>query len=266
MFFKPSGELRELEEQANEVLESYREMYYGKDSVGSVYLWNQGGGIQEGGFAGCFLIQKQICKEEEEEEEEQNQSGSPKRIQRGFWNSIHVVDVNVLSGGDRVKYELSTTVLVSMDVIYSDGDNHSNKNGANEEKDFVPMVVEIGGSMSKHKETICPNPTSTTRGKLEHIANIGQLMEAVEIEIRSNIDTLSIQQTKDVLQGIRKDSMASSWAGRGGSNVMGGSRSSSGVGMASLLRSTASQNPMQAELMARLKQRSTCQDSSHPNK
>mmetsp|Transcript_9748 Transcript_9748/g.18315 ORF Transcript_9748/g.18315 Transcript_9748/m.18315 type:complete len:349 (+) Transcript_9748:570-1616(+) len=249
LFFKPSGELRQLEEQANEVFGSYREMYYGKESVGSVYLWNRGGGIlQEGGFAGCFLIQKQI----DEKREEVVPDSDLKSHQKGYWNSIHVVDVNVLSGGDRVKYELSTTVLLSMDLVVI-GSYGGGK---------FPMVTEIGGSLSKQKEKICPFPPpsmtgGTRNGGLEHIANIGQMIEAVEIEIRSNIDTLSIQKTKEILlQGIRKDSSGDSWSRDGGSGGGGGSRRS-GMGIASLLQSSAASNPMQAELMARLRQRST---------
>jgi capping protein beta len=261
--FQPlTGELRQLEEQANEVFGSYCEMYYGKESVGSVYLWNQGGGIHEGGFAGCFVIQKQLGEEDRMMESD----GLKRSIQKGYWNSIHVVDVNVLSGGDRVKYELSTTVMLSMDLVYSGGHDKNSNNGDKEDKtadplslsfsSSLPMVVQIGASLSKQKEKICqcPSPSSTRGGGgsvsgLEHIANIGQMIEAVEIELRSNIDTLCIQKTKEVLQGLRKGSGSSS-----------GSRSSTGGGgggIASLLQSTASRNPMQAELMARLKQRSS---------
>jgi capping protein (actin filament) muscle Z-line, beta len=58
--YYPSDALRALESEANELWEVYRELYYGGDSVGSVYLWDHGsgGGRGGGGFAGCFAVKK----------------------------------------------------------------------------------------------------------------------------------------------------------------------------------------------------------------
>lgn len=255
--FKPSGELRLLEEQANEVFESYCQMYYGRtnneESISSVYLWNKGGGIQEGGFAGCFLIQKQIPPNDDHDSAWKT---STTTCLNGYWNSIHVVDVNILSGGERVKYELSTTVLLSMDIAC---DNQSkSQEGSGTSIAFDGPRVQVGASLTKQKEKIC-NISSTAGGKtmgaLEHIANIGQMIEAVETELRSNLDALSIPKTREILHGIHGDPLFFSAGDRAtaGSGEVGAT--SSGRRWKSSV--SAVPNPMQAELMARLRQRSS---------
>jgi capping protein beta len=214
--FKPSRELRALEEQANELFDSYCQMYYGKDAVSSVYLWNNGGGVNEG-FAGCFLIKKDI--------DEVVNSIPESRSQCGYWNSIHVVDVNILSGG-KAKYELSTTVLLSIDLVCNAKDASCGT-----------TKVSIGGSLTKQVENIhsCPSDMS-------HIANIGTMIENLEIELRSNMDSLYIQKTREVIDGIRCDSRSQKKHGLM-ATMMG-----SGNG--------DQQNEMQAALMARFKQKS----------
>jgi capping protein (actin filament) muscle Z-line, beta len=50
--FLPSEKLRAMEMEANELFDSYRELYF-EGGTSSVYLWDL-----ENGFAGCFLIKK----------------------------------------------------------------------------------------------------------------------------------------------------------------------------------------------------------------
>mmetsp|Transcript_2775 Transcript_2775/g.4058 ORF Transcript_2775/g.4058 Transcript_2775/m.4058 type:complete len:353 (+) Transcript_2775:94-1152(+) len=194
--FKPSRQLRQLEEMANEVFDSYRKLYYGNGSssigssdgdisVSSVYLWNKEGGSLKEGFAGCFLIKKTLGE---------ITSDDGTRSQSGYWNSIHVVDVNCLSGG-KAKYELSTTVLLSLDIDCHDDNDNKRQSKGNK------LNSKLGGSLTKQIEKIqpCPNESS-------HIANIGKIIEEVEIELRSNMDALYIQKTREVLNSIRCDS------------------------------------------------------------
>jgi hypothetical protein len=50
--FLPSEKLRAMEMEANELFDSYRELYF-EGGTSSVYLWDL-----DNGFAGCFLIKK----------------------------------------------------------------------------------------------------------------------------------------------------------------------------------------------------------------
>lgn len=49
----PSEKIRELEIQANNAFDTYRELYF-EGGVSSVYLWD----LDDNGFAGCILIKK----------------------------------------------------------------------------------------------------------------------------------------------------------------------------------------------------------------
>lgn len=176
-------------------------------------MWNKEGGSISEGFAGCFLIKKDI---------DEAGAGAGGRSQSGYWNSIHVVDVNILSGG-KAKYELSTTVLLCLEIVCNPTADTGTA-GTN--------TINIGASLSKQVQKIF---TCTTEAG--HIGNIGKMIEDAEIELRSNMDALYIQKTREVIDGIRCDS---------------GNRKKHGV-MAAMMGGGggAQQSEMQAALMAR---------------
>lgn len=95
--FFPSERLRELEVQANEIFDSYRELYY-QGGISSVYMWDL-----DAGFAACFLVKKDVTETQ--------------FVEKGVWNSIHVIDVQELPGDQKkAVYRLTTTVLLAMKV------------------------------------------------------------------------------------------------------------------------------------------------------
>lgn len=93
--FLPSEKLRVMETEANELFDSYRELYF-EGGTSSVYLWDL-----DTGFAGCFLIKKAV---------ENNRF-----VSTGGWDSIHVVEVNEISA-TKATYKLTTTVMLNMSV------------------------------------------------------------------------------------------------------------------------------------------------------
>jgi capping protein (actin filament) muscle Z-line, beta len=96
--FFPSENLRELEVYANEIFDSYRELYY-QGGISSVYMWDL-----DAAFAACFLVKKDVIDQ--------------RFVEKGSWNSIHVLEVNELSGPAprKATYRLTTTVLLAMKV------------------------------------------------------------------------------------------------------------------------------------------------------
>jgi len=70
----PSDKLRQMEVDANQAFDQYREMYF-EGGVSSVYLWDL-----DHGFAGVILIKK---------------AGDGSKKIKGCWDSIHVVEVQV---------------------------------------------------------------------------------------------------------------------------------------------------------------------------
>lgn len=199
--FKPSFELRRVERIANEVFESYCEMYFGKDKgvVSSVYLWDtedvDGVNDSTNGFAGCFLVSKSIKDEKE----------------KGFWNSIHVVDVGSMIGG-KAKFKLTTTVLLSISVFSTEAEGESNK-------------IHINGSLTKGIEETRSVKRSSEESddKIGYILNIGEMIEEIESEMRSTLHSLYVQKTREIVDSMhcnsndRKSSslMAAMMAGNG---------------------------------------------------
>ena len=93
--FLPSARIREIEVDANDLFDTYRQLYY-EGGVSSVYLWDI-----DGGFAGCFLIKKNV-------------SGD-RYVNKGSWDSINVVEVTE-EGTSKANYKLTSTVILHMEV------------------------------------------------------------------------------------------------------------------------------------------------------
>merc|ERR1711879_104900 len=92
----PSAQLRQLEVQANEVFDIYRDLYF-EGGVSSVYCWDL-----DDGFAACILIKKT---------QDQSKKGQP---MKGTWDSIHVVEVN--DKKSKAAYTLTSTVILSLET------------------------------------------------------------------------------------------------------------------------------------------------------
>lgn len=159
--FVPSDGLREIELEANELFDAYRDHYY-EGGTSSVYLWDI-----DNGFAGCFLIKKVV-------------SGD-RFVREGSWDSIHIVEAIEDASGRTATYRLTTTVMLGMSVDRGDvGDTN------------------LSGSLTRQTEAERPLNAENT-----HLSNIGRMIEDMEIDMRSNLDALYVQKTKEVVNSIR---------------------------------------------------------------
>lgn len=191
--FRPTPKLRELERSANEVWDAYRVHYYGDQgrggtSVGSVYLWDKekdkdgakgsadciGNALPN--FAGAFMIRKNV-----QEGSQGGETSDGQGLRTGSWNSVHVVDVRP-AGKGRSTYQLTATISLSMTP--ADG--------------MDPGRTEISGSLVRQVEKSLPVDSDSN-----HIANIGCLIEETEIDMRTHMDNLYIQKTREVIDLIR---------------------------------------------------------------
>lgn len=170
--FVPSTKLRELEIQANELFDAYRELYY-QGGISSVYMWD----LEPGSFAACFLVKKPVHGQ--------------RFVQEGAWNSIHVIEVQEREKPDHTKealYRLTTSVLLSMQVNRKElGD------------------LNLDGTLTRQNERTCEFKTTE-----DHLPNMGRLIEDMEIEMRSSLDRLYISKTREVINGMRKLQMGPS--------------------------------------------------------
>lgn len=92
----PSPELRKFEQQANEVFDIYRDLYF-EGGISSVYAWDL-----DDGFACCVLIKKS---------QDQSKKGQP---MKGTWDSIHVVEVH--EHKKTAHYKLTSTCMLSIET------------------------------------------------------------------------------------------------------------------------------------------------------
>ena len=166
--FQPSPALRSMEVEANTLYDSYREQYY-EGGTSSVYLWDLDDGDSTArGFAGCFLIKKAVAGHQ--------------YVDQGSWDSIHVVEVNETSS-TMATYKLTSTVMLDMNV----------------RKETVGDC-NVAGMLTKQ----ATKSMSFDAKVKPHVCNIGSMIEDMEIEMRSNMDNLSVAKTREIVNSIRK--------------------------------------------------------------
>ncbi len=158
-------------------------MYYRKGSVSSVYLWEKDDNIDgrnaHGGFAGCFLIKNTLKNDGES-------------VAFGDWNSIHVVDVGTIDKGKCV-YNITTTILLSLEPSGFGSTSISGYITRQNKREFSVSSSSM-------------DEINTTGGfGTSHIVNIGKMIEEVESSMRSEIDSLYIQKTRNVLDMMWRD-------------------------------------------------------------
>ena len=165
--FLPSDSLREIEIEANELFDAYRELYF-EGGISSVYLWDL-----DDGFAGCFLIKKPI---------HDNQNNT--YVNEGCWESIHVVEAITSSNSNMATYKLTTTIMLRMAV-----------------KNDVVGKTDLSGSLTRQQEL------KAEYGKNKaHIENIGRMIEDMESDMRSNMNELYLMKTRQIMNNIRNGS------------------------------------------------------------
>jgi capping protein beta len=117
------------------------------------------------GFAAVILIKK---------------VGEGSKKMKGAWDSIHVVEVNESHG--KATYKLTSTVMLFM---------QTNKPGHGE--------LNLSGSMTRQieqKDTVVDDNNP-------HIANIGRLVEDMEIKMRNVLQEVYFGKTKDIVNDLR---------------------------------------------------------------
>lgn len=113
----PHDRIRQLEIEANQAFDQYREMYF-EGGISSVYLWEHEHTNQ---LAGAILI-KNYCDES-------------KKI-KGCWDSIHVFETTEKDGSRVVHYKLISTVMLWLET------NKLNSG-----------MMNLGGSLTRETES-----------------------------------------------------------------------------------------------------------------
>lgn len=182
---------RLFELSVNEVWDAYKNLYYGHDdAVGSVFLRDTSDQKGAGPFSGIFGI----CK---------------KKIGCGTWQSVSVVHVEAAAGqqDDDEKvflYKVETSVCLILDPETNDTNNDDDEDTrlatTDERMDFN---VNLSASLSKEvtKELkIIPHMLLAS-----HIENMGELIEANEMDLRSQLERVSIPKTVEMVDLLMKE-------------------------------------------------------------
>jgi len=151
-------ELRNLELKVNHVWDAYKNLYYGPQAVGSVYLQDS----DKEAFRGVFGIQK--------------------KCGAGSWNSIHFIHVDNPEE-KTCSYRVESSVLMILEPS-------------------IAGTVDLSASLSKQTSKVCK--IQKTMLEASHIENIGKLVEANEIDLRSNLERVHIPKLQEILDNIQK--------------------------------------------------------------
>jgi F-actin capping protein, beta subunit len=160
-------ELRLLETTFNEVWDSYKNLYYGHDSVGSVYLKD----TEEGAFEGLFCIQKTTSS--------------------GSWNSVSFVRANE-PGDKECTYIVETSLCLILEPSIGD------------EVGGCSSKADISLTSSKYVTKACKIQRHKVPLNVSHIEHIGTLIEANEIDLRSNMEKVLIPKNLEIMDTIQK--------------------------------------------------------------
>jgi F-actin-capping protein subunit beta len=109
--------------------------------------------------------------------------GNKDGVSGGWWDSIHVFEVNEQKGG-QFEYKLTTTVMVSMDMKGADKASIDN--------------IDLSGSMTQQTSEIYKPPSHEP-----HLVKMGKMLEVMESRVRNMLESIYIQKTREVISGMR---------------------------------------------------------------
>ena len=151
--------------------------YYGSvGSLSSVYFWD----TDDAGFAGCWLIKKgtavPLCGPVFHEPALTNSMtdipDGGRFVKSGCWDSVHLTETKVEEKS--YVYKLTTTVMLTMEVVRPD-----------------IGTVTLSGNLHRQSQSTAPR---THEESPPHLANLGKMIEAMETDMRNNMDSLYISK------------------------------------------------------------------------
>lgn len=170
--FLPNPTLRQMEASANALFDVYRKLYF-DTGFSSVYFFETTEDANASDFGACYLIHKDV--------------DSTATLQKGSWDSVHVFEVNAINDKnvkENFVYKLTSTVMLGL--ILADDSVGS---------------ADLSGQM-----TIQETKRFTMDKANSHLANMGSMLEEMELRIRNSIQTIYISKTRQVINSMRSSS------------------------------------------------------------
>lgn len=167
----PSPPLRKLEEKLNKMFQIYAKMYYSNTAVSSVYCWELGDSLSQG--YGVAVMNK-------------HDVDSSHGVSKGNWDSSNLITVTFQDEGGKkkAKYNLITSVNIAFVL--------DNKTCGK---------ICLSGTIAKSSHY-----TKTVKDYVDddaHVANIGVLVEDMETGVRSTLQSIYCQKSKEIIDKAR---------------------------------------------------------------
>ena len=167
--------LRSMELSWNLVWDAYKNLYYGHMAVGSVYLSEKDCGRKKKKNGGAF---QGLC-------------GIYKECDGGSWHSVHLVSANDADvTTSTCEYRVESHVLIVMDQT-TKGKNDENSK------------MEISACVSK--DVVKTVKVQKATHAASHLENLGKIMEANEIDLRSSLERVHIPKTRETVDNIQSN-------------------------------------------------------------
>lgn len=162
-----SAELKQLEKALNEAVNTYASLYYGSDSITSVYIENE----TENGFLVSILIKK-IAEVDDEEND---------FVAKAAWDSVHLFEISSVDD-EEFLYCHTGTVMLSFD------------NSVDQLKN-----VNLAGNLIRQGES----KLSVGKDSSKHLIHVGSLLEDSESRLRNDLQSVYFGRTHDIVNELR---------------------------------------------------------------
>ncbi len=205
----PSDSLRKVEQDLNNAMIVYRQMYYENSGITSAYLWSLDSALPGtvpvqaaprrqvvSPFAAAILIKKSST-DDTSVRSSPSPHPTPAIKGNGTWDAIHVIEVSPTTPPKQAQeysndleeqkktywsYRLTTTILLYLNAAKHDLDH-----------------MDLSGNISRQAETVL-----AVKEDNDHIPNIGRMVEEMENKLRTFIQDIYFSKTRDVINDLRK--------------------------------------------------------------
>mmetsp|Transcript_8821 Transcript_8821/g.22190 ORF Transcript_8821/g.22190 Transcript_8821/m.22190 type:complete len:534 (-) Transcript_8821:79-1680(-) len=178
-----------FQDAANEVWDAYRQLYYGHDAVGSVFVRPTKTATDASpALEAVFAVSKKV------------EDGSTAQ-----WQSVHIVQVGPPDLGSTDKtcdYTVDSAVWCDLHpAVAAKGQKYYSDTAAR---------IDLSSLLTKSTSRTCKLLKPDVTAKLQipvtsHIENIGSLIEQVEADIRSQMERVSMPKTTEVAQSMWRE-------------------------------------------------------------
>jgi hypothetical protein len=195
------SEINTFQKAANEVWDSYRQLYYQTEhSVGSVFCKAKGTPVGEGTTAvpsslilDCFFA---ISKYDEKE--------------GARWESVHLVTISPPNLAEKTcDYKIDSAVWCTLKQSQGDTFDRINEDNLKSKSHECPATTSLSATLVKETTRTCKllgilpaNLKETGVPSACHIENLGGILEQIEIDFRSQLERVVLPKAVEVMPSI----------------------------------------------------------------